>query len=217
MVEWMHQRELWATYIRLAVHRSMFWRRREGDEEGGCRGGWARVEQRARLLCARVESTRLAPVARYNFRVGQWFGTRWRRPRALHHRWLGERRAMETVLCNNNWMAVSFHLLVSPSTWRSAKRTEEREREMGGSDERETTDYVTMEMIVARKEEDETLEKKVFLLSFVVLLPLCVSWERSFAIDHVPFFSTSVQLNPGNFHDNRLNDTFVFPFSSNDV
>lgn len=46
---------------------------------------------------------------------------------------------------------------------------------MGGSDERETTDYVTMEMIVARKEEDETLEKKVFLLSFVVLLPLCVS------------------------------------------
>lgn len=35
----MHQRELWATYIRLAVHRSMFWRRREGDEEGGCRGG----------------------------------------------------------------------------------------------------------------------------------------------------------------------------------
>lgn len=31
---------------------------------------------------------------------------------------------------------------------------------MGGSDERETTDYVTMEMIVARKEEDETLGKK---------------------------------------------------------
>lgn len=76
---------------------------------------------------------------------------------------------METVLCNNNWMAVSFHLLVSPSTRRSAKRTEERE--MGGSDERETTDYVTMEMIVAGKEEDETLGKK--FSPSLSSLPLC--------------------------------------------
>lgn len=44
------------------------------EEEGGRLS--ARRTARARLLCARVESTRLAPVARYNFRVGQWFGTR---------------------------------------------------------------------------------------------------------------------------------------------
>lgn len=117
---------------------------------------------------------------------------------------------METVLCNNNWMAVSFHLLVSPSTRRSAKRTEERE--MGGSDERETTDYVTMEMIVAGKEEDETLGKKFLSLSFVSssLFPQSTDLSRL-----TTFFlpSSSVQLTPANFRDNRLNDT-AFPFSS---
>ena len=99
---------------------------------GGAKRERLSARRTPRLLCARVESTRLAPVARYNFRVSQWFGrgTRWRRPRYRRAaRWLGERRAMETVLCNNNWMAVSFHLLVSPSAWRSAKRTQERERE----------------------------------------------------------------------------------------
>lgn len=72
---------------------------------------------------------------------------------ALHHRWLGERRAMETVLCNNNWMAVSFHLLVSPSTWRSAKRRTEE----GAMNER-LCNYG--EMIVARKEEEWNFGKK---------------------------------------------------------
>lgn len=117
---------------------------------------------------------------------------------------------METVLCNNNWMAVSFHLLVSPSTRRSAKRTEERE--MGGSDERETTDYVTMEMIVAGKEEDETLGKKFLSLSFVSSSLFLQSSDLSRL---TTFFlpSSSVQLTPANFRDNRLNDT-AFPFSS---
>lgn len=35
---------------------------------------WLSARRTPRLLCARVESTRLAPVARYNFRVSQCFG-----------------------------------------------------------------------------------------------------------------------------------------------
>lgn len=87
-----------------------------------------------------------------------------------------------------------------------------REREMGGIDERETTDYVTMEMIVAGKEEDETLGKKFLSLSFVSSSLFLQSTDLSRL---TTFFlpSSSVQLTPANFRDNRLNDT-AFPFSS---
>lgn len=42
----------------------------------------------------------------------------------------GERRAMETVLCNNNWMAVSFHLDMTPL---HIPRPQEDEKEEEGS------------------------------------------------------------------------------------
>lgn len=42
----------------------------------------------------------------------------------------GERRAMETVLCNNNWMAVSFHLDMTPFVSRDRRRTKKRTKDL---------------------------------------------------------------------------------------
>jgi len=67
-----------------------------------------------------VESAMLGSLcympARYNFGVSQWLGcgckvktTTMTTATVL---WIGGgRRIVETVLCNNNWMAVSFHLV----------------------------------------------------------------------------------------------------------
>lgn len=41
----------------------------------------------------------------------------------------GGRRAMETVLCNNNWMAVSFHLSMTPFAFCDCGRTKKRKKD----------------------------------------------------------------------------------------
>jgi len=56
---------------------------------------------------------------------GSVAGVRWRRQRSSP-RIGGGRRAMETVLCNNNWMAVSFHLGMTPFAFCDCGRTKKR-------------------------------------------------------------------------------------------
>lgn len=84
---------------------------------------------------------------------------------------------MQTVLCNNNWTAVSFHLLRSSASLRNpcAPRREEEKEEDGslrkGVDEgREggqsgATATTTTKMILVRRDDDEWLRSRDFTKS----------------------------------------------------
>lgn len=71
--------------------------------------------------------------------------------------WIGRgQRAVETVLCNNNWMAVSFHLDTIPAPIRIPRPREDEKEEEGsrvrdgeGADN-QCTDTTT-EMILVRR------------------------------------------------------------------
>jgi len=125
---------LTAVYIRL-LHRA---RRRlqKGVEDGvGARMEYAE-DHYVQVESAMLRSLCYTP-ARYNFRVSQWLGCERkvktttddngdRPPEGIG----GGRRAVETVLCNNNWMAaVSFHLGMTPFASRDRRRTKKRKKD----------------------------------------------------------------------------------------
>lgn len=117
---------LTAVYIRL-LHEA---RRRL---QKGVEDGVVACMERAEDHYVQVESVTLGSLyytsARYNFGVSQWLGcghkvkttTMTTVPRIE-----GGRRAMETVLCNNNWMAVSFHLNMTPFAFCDCGRTKKK-------------------------------------------------------------------------------------------
>lgn len=91
--------------------------------------------ERAEDHYVQVESAMLGSLcytpARYNFGVSQWLGCGCKvktttMTTTVVPRIGGGRRAMETVLCNNNWMAVSFHLSMTPFAFCDCGRTKKR-------------------------------------------------------------------------------------------
>jgi len=118
-------------YIQL-LHQA--WRRlQKGVEDGvGARMEYAE-DHYVQVESAMLRSLCCTP-ARYNFGVSQWLGCGRKvktttMTTATVPRIGGGRRAVETVLCNNNWMAVSFHLGMTPFTSRDRRRTKKRKKD----------------------------------------------------------------------------------------